>query len=81
VLAGRLFVFGGEGSEDDPNGVFPDVEAYDPATDSWAVYEAMDVPRHGFGAAVLGDRIYLMGGATRQGGGADNASSVYYFAP
>jgi N-acetylneuraminic acid mutarotase len=81
VLGDRLFVFGGEGSEDDPNGVFPDVEAYDPASDSWEVYPAMDVPRHGFGAAVVGDRIYLMGGATRQGGGADNASSVYYFAP
>jgi hypothetical protein len=81
VLGDQLFVFGGEGSEDAPNGVFPDVEAYDPATDSWEVYPAMDVPRHGFGAAVVGDRIYLMGGATRQGGGADSASSVYYFVP
>jgi N-acetylneuraminic acid mutarotase len=81
VLAGRLFVFGGEGSDDDPNGVFPDVEAYDPVTDAWEVFAAMDAPRHGFGAAVLDGRIYLMGGATRQGGGADTLSSVYYFEP
>jgi N-acetylneuraminic acid mutarotase len=81
VLAGRLFVFGGEGSDDDPNGVFPDVEAYDPVADAWEVFPAMDAPRHGFGAAVLDGRIYLMGGATRQGGGADTLSSVYYFEP
>jgi N-acetylneuraminic acid mutarotase len=81
VFAGRLFVFGGEGSDDDPNGVFPDVEAYDAAADTWEVFPPMAAPRHGFGAAALGDRIYLMGGATRQGGGADNLSSVYYFEP
>lgn len=81
VYADRLFVFGGEGSDDDPNGVFPDVEAYHPASDSWEIYAPMDAPRHGFGAAVVDGRIYLMGGATRQGGGADNLSSVYYFEP
>lgn len=81
VHAGRLFVFGGEGSDDDPNGVFPDVEAYDPVADAWEIFPPMDAPRHGFGAAVVDGRIYLMGGATRQGGGADNLSSVYYFEP
>jgi hypothetical protein len=28
---------------------------------------------------VIDDRIYLLGGATRQGGGAANESSVFYF--
>ena len=32
---GLLLCFGGEGNPDDPNGIFHEVEAYDPATDEW----------------------------------------------
>jgi N-acetylneuraminic acid mutarotase len=78
VLHGKLFVFGGEGNSADPSGVFPKVEAYDPATDSWEAYPDMLVPRHGFGAAVVGDRIYLPGGATQQAFGAVNDHSAFY---
>jgi N-acetylneuraminic acid mutarotase len=79
VLGGQFIVFGGEGNANAQSGVFPDVNAYDPVTDSWESLKQMDVPRHGFGAAVLDGRIYLAGGATRQGGGADSQSSVYFF--
>jgi len=81
VVDGKLFVIGGEGNPDHPQGVFPEIEAYDPSTDSWESYPPMDIPRHGFGAAVIDDRIYLPGGANRQGGGATTEHSVFYFEP
>jgi N-acetylneuraminic acid mutarotase len=70
VLAGKLYVFGGEGSASDPGNVFPKIEAYDPATDSWQALPNMLVPRHGYGAAALEGRIYLPGGATQMAFGA-----------
>jgi N-acetylneuraminic acid mutarotase len=80
VLAGRLFIFGGEGNPaSGSNGVFGEVEAYDPVSDTWQEFTPLDIARHGYGAATLDDRIYLPGGANRQGGGAVNDSSVYYF--
>jgi len=39
----------------------------------------MSMSRHGFGAATIGERVYLPGGATRQGGSASNANTVFYF--
>lgn len=79
VLGGRLLVFGGEGSAVEPRGVFPNVEAYDPATNTWEPLPDMMVPRHGFGAAVLDGRIYLPGGATSQGFGAVGDVSVFWY--
>lgn len=78
VLAGRLFVFGGEGA-DNSLGVFDDIDAYDAATDSWQKFPPLIVPRHGFGAATLGDRIYLPGGAIHQGGAATDTVTTFYF--
>src|SRR6185436_4371954 len=46
VLGGRLFVFGGEGA-DNQKGVFDNIEAYDPVADSWEKFPAMVLPRHG----------------------------------
>ena len=80
VLQNRLLVFGGEGNPAaTSNGVYPDIDAYDPATDTWTQIGTMDVPRHGYGAGVVGDRVYLMGGAIKQGGTPGNKSSVFYF--
>jgi N-acetylneuraminic acid mutarotase len=70
VLNGRLVVVGGEVNSADPNGVFPQVEVYDFATGTWASLDAMPVPRHGIGAAAVGDLLYVPGGATRAGFGA-----------
>lgn len=70
VLAGRVVVAGGEGNTGASSGVFPQVEGYDPAADVWAALAPMKTPRHGTGAAVVGDRLYVPGGATVQGFGA-----------
>jgi N-acetylneuraminic acid mutarotase len=66
---GLLFVFGGEGNRASPLGIFDQVEAYDPSTDSWQQLPPMSVPRHGITAAALGNRIYIPGGATVEGFG------------
>lgn len=81
VQGGRLYVFGGEGNRALPTGVFASAEAYDPATDTWEVLPPMRTPRHGTGAAAVGDAIYVPGGATTQAFGAVDTNEVLLLAP
>jgi N-acetylneuraminic acid mutarotase len=67
VLNGRLVVMGGEANDDDPNLVYPQVEAYDPATNRWISLDPMPVPRHGIWIVTAGNRIHVPGGATVAG--------------
>jgi N-acetylneuraminic acid mutarotase len=66
VVKGCLYVFGGEGNQLHPRGVYPQNEVYDPRTNTWETMPAMPTPRHGIGAGVLGNKIYIPGGATDQ---------------
>jgi len=75
--ASRLFAFGGEGNDDIPSGVFPDVDAYDPATNLWAPRAPMPTPRHGIGAAVLAGRIHIPGGGPVEGFGVSAEHEVF----
>jgi N-acetylneuraminic acid mutarotase len=70
VLDGKIAVVGGEGNDDDPSGVFPQTELYDPATDEWTALPDMPTPRHGMGAAAVDGALYVPGGATRETFGA-----------
>ena len=80
VLAEQLVIFGGEGNPSPTSfGVFPNIDAYDPATDSWQALPPMLLPRHGLGAAVSDGRIFLPGGAAAQGFGAVNDHTVVSF--
>lgn len=80
VLAERLIIFGGEGNPAPTSlGVFTNIEAYDPATDTWQQLAPMLQPRHGFGAATSDGRIFLPGGAAVQGLGAVNDHTVVTF--
>lgn len=66
---GCLHVFGGEGNDADPKGLFPQHEVYNPVTDSWQSLEPMPVPVHGVtGAAFIDGWIHLPGGGTARGG-------------
>jgi len=76
-VADCFYVFGGEGNASDPNGIFQEVEAYDPLTDSWTQLPPMQTGRHGIYAAVIGNVIYLPGGATRQGFGVTAINEAY----
>lgn len=67
---GELHVLGGEGNGDDPSGVFPNHERYDPRADRWASEGSLRTPRHGTGAAWIGGTLWLPGGATVEAFGA-----------
>ena len=70
VLQGRAYVFGGEGNPaPGSNGVFREVEEYDPVTDSWRSMTTMPEGRHGIGAVSTQDRIFIPGGANAEGFG------------
>jgi N-acetylneuraminic acid mutarotase len=69
TVGGRFYVFGGEGNRAHPQGMFDNVEAYDPARDAWTRLAPMRTPRHGINAAVVGNRVYLPGGAIVEGFG------------
>lgn len=64
VFDGRIVVAGGEGDRRRPSGVFPEVDAYDPKTDAWTALPPMPLPRHGMGAATIGDVVLVPGGGT-----------------
>jgi hypothetical protein len=77
VVADQVLVAGGEGNPRDPSGVFPDNEAYDPASDTWTVLEPMLTPRHGTGGASINDVFFIPGGAIRQRFGAVATNESY----
>ena len=81
VVRDCLYVFGGEGNPADPNGIFHQVEAYDPALDAWHSLPPMQTGRHGIYAAVLGNVIYLPGGSIRQGLGVTGTNEAYVLDP
>lgn len=77
AVGGCFYTFGGEGNAADPNGIFHNVEAYDPTTDEWFELPPMQTGRHGIYAAVLGNVIYLPGGATSEGLGVTGVNEAY----
>lgn len=63
TYGGKIFVFGGGG----PNFLSLDnVEIYDPENDTWSSGRPMPTARSGAVAAVIDDRIYIIGGGFRK---------------
>jgi Kelch motif/Galactose oxidase, central domain len=59
----RLYAVGGNGGPADPNPV-PQVETYDPASNTWTVIAAtLPTPRQGLAAAVTGGALHTVGGS------------------
>lgn len=77
VLNGGLYVFGGEGYPDHPSQVHHHAEVYEPATNQWRVLADIPTRRHGTGAAALGGKIYLPGGADVIAFAATDAHEVF----
>lgn len=74
LLNGRMWCFGGEerlyDAENRPiDRVIGSLESYDPVTDTWLSHAPMPTPRHGLGAALVGDWIHVAGGGPIVGGG------------
>ena len=77
TLGGYLVVFGGEGNPAVPSGTFEEVEAYEPAMNAWTVLTPMPTPRHGIGAASVGERIYVPAGAPVEGFGSTDVNEAF----
>jgi N-acetylneuraminic acid mutarotase len=67
---GCFHVYGGEGNNiGEPNGVYPDHDVYNPATDTWTPARRLAIPFHGVtGGAFIDGLIYMPGGGTSSGG-------------
>jgi N-acetylneuraminic acid mutarotase len=58
---GALLAIGG--GDDRGGTVTGAVQRFDPASEDWTELAEMRTPRHGFGSAVVGERIYTFGGS------------------
>jgi len=77
VAAGKIFAFGGEGNSARADGIFPQVEAFDPSTGRWEPRPEMAIPRHGIGAAAIDGRIHIPGGAPIEGFATTSAHDAF----
>src|SRR5207249_9834115 len=68
VLGGRIYVTGGEGQDYRSMFTFRALEAYDPATNTWASLPSMPVSRHGLAGAVIGNRLHMVSGDVQSAG-------------
>ncbi len=81
---GKIYVVGGQIYDREVFGAIRAVEAYDPATNTWSFLPNMFTARHGVNVAIIGDKLYVIGGhvqAAGTGGEAANtdANEVYEF--
>ncbi len=76
VVDDGIVVFGGEIFMPEA-GVFKEVWRYSLSQDNWQAYPDMLTPRHGIGAGRIGDKAYIVGGATEPSGkGTSNVNEV-----
>jgi N-acetylneuraminic acid mutarotase len=68
VYGGRIYVTGGEFQDSQMMATFRALEAYDPASNTWAVLPPMPVPRHGLAGAVVGHRLHMVSGDVQSAG-------------
>lgn len=82
---GKIYIVGGQIYDQQVFAAIRAVEAYDPATNSWSILPTMLTARHGVNVAIIGNRLFAIGGhvqAAGTGGEAANTDSneVYEFA-
>lgn len=77
VVGERIIVVGGEGNRDNAAGLFANVEAYSPASDTWEILPTMPTPRHGMGAAGADGKLYVPGGGRREGFAATDVFEIF----
>ncbi len=59
VVQGRLYLLGGIGT----SGMVEAIDCYDPPANSWKTVGRMSRARYQFGTAVIGNKIYIVGGS------------------
>jgi N-acetylneuraminic acid mutarotase len=67
ALGGWMYVFGGETFDPGAARTFDDAERYNAAEDRWERLPPMPSSRHGLGAAVVDDSIYVVSGGPEPG--------------
>src|SRR2546427_423405 len=65
---GKIYVTGGEGQDYVTMFTFRTLEAYDPASNTWATLPSMPVSRHGLAGPGVGDRLRTGSGGGRAAG-------------
>lgn len=78
LVDGRIYIFGGYGSEPDPSTLG---QVYDVANDRWSETKPVPMALHHAGAAVVDGKIYLVGGFTRPFGERDPVNNVWMYDP
>lgn len=68
VLNGKIYVAGGEFQDSTRKMSFWAVEAYDPATNTWETLPHMQITRHGFAMAFIGNKLNAVGGSFQSDG-------------
>jgi hypothetical protein len=77
VYRGQLFYIGGERG----GGTFTQNEAFDPRTARWTELAPLPSGRHGTGAAVIADALYLPAGGPVTGGSEQSTTLYIYTQP
>lgn len=75
VIDGRIFIAGGEYQDTKMMATFRAVEAYNPASNSWATLPSLPVSRHGLAGGAIGNRFYVVGGDVQSAGTGLDVSS------
>jgi N-acetylneuraminic acid mutarotase len=68
VHNGLLYIAGGEFQDFERKMTFWSVEVFNPATGAWSNLPHMQVARHGFAAAFVGNALHVMGGGFQSDG-------------
>ena len=69
TFKGKIYVAGGEERSSGPwQRTFRAVEAYDPATNRWAILPDMTFPRHGLAGDIVNGKLHLVSGDAASGG-------------
>jgi N-acetylneuraminic acid mutarotase len=68
VYGGRILIAGGEFQDPRMMATFRVVEAYNPATNTWATLPPLPVSRHGLAGGTIGNRFYVVGGDVQSSG-------------
>jgi len=78
AIGQRIYVFGGEGNTATSTGVFAQTESYDVTTGTWNTEPEMRNPRHGIGAATIGELIHIPAGSPLQGFGTTPVHDAFF---
>lgn len=68
TVNGRIYIAGGEFQDPHMMATFRQVEAYDPASNSWSILPPMPVSRHGLAGGAIGNRLIFVGGDVQSSG-------------